>query len=55
VKWFITVRTPSLQSLWQRAQAMTEPAKRMHWWPSIDMLVIIISLMVIGVGIWIAY
>ena len=27
--------------------------KRRYWWPSIDTLVIIISLLVIGVGIWV--
>ena len=27
--------------------------KRIRRWPSIDMLVIIISLLVIGVGIWV--
>ena len=26
--------------------------KRIYWWPSIDILVIIISLLIIGVGIW---
>jgi len=26
--------------------------KRIHWWPSIDMLVIILSLTVICFGIW---
>ena len=26
--------------------------KRIHWWPSIDMLVIILSLTAIVVGIW---
>jgi hypothetical protein len=29
--------------------------QRIHWWPSIDMLVIIISLIVILTGIWIAF
>jgi hypothetical protein len=29
--------------------------KRIRWWPSIDMVVIIISLMAILTGIWIAY
>jgi hypothetical protein len=29
--------------------------KRIRWWPSIDMLVIIISLIVILTGLWIAY
>ena len=27
--------------------------KRIYWWPSIDTLVIIISLLIIGVGIWV--
>jgi hypothetical protein len=26
--------------------------KRTHWWPSIETLVIILSLTVIGLGIW---
>jgi len=26
--------------------------QRTHWWPSIDTLVIILSLTVIGLGIW---
>ena len=26
--------------------------QRTHWWPSIDTLVIILSLTVIGFGIW---
>jgi hypothetical protein len=29
--------------------------KRIRWWPSIDTMVIIVSLAVIGVGIWIMY
>jgi hypothetical protein len=29
--------------------------KHMHWWRSIDVLVIIGSLVIIVVGIWIAY
>jgi hypothetical protein len=29
--------------------------QRISWWPSIDMLVIIISLIVILTGIWIAF
>jgi hypothetical protein len=32
---------------------MDEPAKR--WWPSIDTLVIIVSLAIILAGIWIAW
>jgi hypothetical protein len=31
-----------------------QPAKRMPWWVSIDVSVILVSLVIIGVGIWIA-
>jgi hypothetical protein len=33
---------------------MDEPTKPTHWWISIDMLVIVVSLTIILTGIWIA-
>jgi hypothetical protein len=31
-----------------------QPAKRIPWWVTIDVAVILVSLVIIGVGIWIA-
>jgi hypothetical protein len=33
---------------------MAEPAKRIPQWLTIDALVIVVSLVIIGVGVWIA-
>ena len=33
---------------------MTEPAKRIPLWLTIDVLVIVVSVIIIGIGIWIA-
>jgi len=33
---------------------MAEPAKRIPQWLTIDVLVIVVSLAIIGVGVWIA-
>jgi hypothetical protein len=33
---------------------MTEPAKRIPQWLMIDVLVIVLSAIIIGIGIWIA-
>ncbi|KRQ88424.1 hypothetical protein CQ10_38080 [Bradyrhizobium valentinum] len=38
----------------RRAHAMTQPAKRIPRWLTIDLLVIVISLAIIGIGIGIA-
>jgi hypothetical protein len=38
----------------RRVQAMTEPAKRIPQWLMIDVLVIVLSAIIIGIGIWIA-
>jgi hypothetical protein len=38
----------------RRIQAMAEPAKRIPQWLTIDVLVIVVSLLIIGVGVWIA-
>ncbi len=38
----------------RRIQAMAEPAKRIPQWLTIDVLVIVVSLVIIGVGVWIA-
>jgi hypothetical protein len=32
---------------------MTEPAKRIPWWPTIDLSLIVISAIIIGIGFWI--
>jgi hypothetical protein len=39
--------------LW-RVQAMTELAKRLPQWLKIDVLVIVVSVIILGIGIWIA-
>jgi hypothetical protein len=31
-----------------------QPANRMPWWVTIDVSVILVSLVIIGVGVWIA-
>jgi hypothetical protein len=36
-------------------EPMDEPVKHANWWISIDTFVIIVSLTVIGAGIWIAF
>jgi hypothetical protein len=33
---------------------MAEPVKRIPQWLTIDVLVIVVSLVIIGVGVWIA-
>ncbi len=33
---------------------MAEPGKRIPQWLTIDVLVIVVSLVIIGVGVWIA-
>jgi hypothetical protein len=39
----------------RRDQAMTkQPPKQMPWWITIDVAVILVSLVIIGVGVWIA-
>jgi hypothetical protein len=32
---------------------MTEPAKRIPWRPSIDLILIAISVIIIGIGLWV--
>jgi hypothetical protein len=34
-------------------RAMTEPAKRFLWRPSIDLILIAISVIIIGIGLWV--
>jgi hypothetical protein len=50
VNQFTWVHPPALHNPVVEGQAMNE--QRTHWWPSIDTLVIILSLTVICFGIW---
>jgi hypothetical protein len=51
----VTLSTPVRRKVkdWREGLAMSW--KRVRWWPSIDTMMIIVSLAVIGVGIWIMY
>jgi hypothetical protein len=31
---------------------MTEPATRTPWWPTTDLMLIVISSIIIGIGLW---